>query len=365
MADIELSGVTRSFRSGAVAVDDLSLKIPSGAFLALLGPSGCGKTTALRLIAGLERPDAGEIFIGGARVAAPGLFVEPEDRGVGMVFQSYALWPHMSVLSNVEFGLKVRRMASAERRRRAMEALELVGLAAHAARRPHELSGGQRQRVALARSLAVGPAVILLDEPLANLDAHLREQMQAEFRRIHREAKTTFVFVTHDQSEAMALADHVAVMDAGRLQQVASPSTLFHRPASAMVARFIAGGRTVPVTVTGREADGSCRLDLNGRSLTLPGEAPVGPALLCLRTRDLAIVSAGDAPGAIPARVIDARFENGDHLLTVSIDGDGGPAEVKVRSTKPASPGESVWISIASGWVLADTQRHVNVAQAA
>ncbi len=353
MAEIELDEVTRRFGGGAPAVDALSLSIPSGRFLALLGPSGCGKTTALRLIAGLERPDGGAIRIGGRAVARNGLFVEPEDRGLGMVFQSYALWPHMDVSSNIEFGLKAKGLPAAERRARISDALDLVGLSSHARRRPHELSGGQRQRVALARSLAARPAVILLDEPLANLDAHLREQMQAEFRRIHREARTTFVFVTHDQAEAMALAEIVAVMDEGRLQQVADAETLFRRPASPMVARFVAGGRTVKVTVSDENAGrGLCRVRLQRQVFDLPGEAPAGPGLLCLRARDLRIVGDGAPEPALAARVEDARFENGDHLVSVVLEDEPDAARLTVRSAHPHRPGERLRIVPTGGWVL-------------
>ncbi|MFD2238134.1 ABC transporter ATP-binding protein [Aureimonas populi] len=353
MAQIELGDVTRRFGTGAAAVDGLNLHVPAGCFLALLGPSGCGKTTALRLIAGLERPDSGVIGIGGRLVAGDGLFVEPEDRGIGMVFQSYALWPHMDVFANVEFGLRVRRLPAAERRARVRDALELVGLAGHARRRPHELSGGQRQRVALARSLAVRPSVILLDEPLANLDAHLREQMQAEFRRIHREAKTTFVFVTHDQAEAMALADLVAVMDAGRLQQVADAQTLFRKPACAMVARFIAGGRTVPVAVAPeRPAEGLCRIRLQEQVFDLPGDAPSGQGLLCLRPRDLALAQEGGPGPRLHGHVEDARFEGGDHLLTVVIEDGPHRSRVTVRSASARRRGEAVSLAATGGWVL-------------
>ena len=353
MAEILLEEVTRRFGGGAPAVDSLSLSVPSGSFLALLGPSGCGKTTALRLIAGLERPDGGAIRIGGRAVAADGLFVEPEDRGLGMVFQSYALWPHMDVAANIEFGLKAKGLSRPERQTRISDALDLVGLSQHARRRPHELSGGQRQRVALARSLAARAPVILLDEPLANLDAHLREQMQAEFRRIHREARTTFVFVTHDQAEAMALADIVAVMDKGRLQQVADVETLFHRPASPMVARFIAGGRTVKVNVSSERAgEGLCRVHLQRQVFDLPGDAPAGPGLLCLRARDLRIVTDDASGPSLSSRVEDARFENGDHLVSVVLEDEPDGARLTVRSPVPLRKGERLRLVPTSGWVL-------------
>ncbi|AJE45774.1 ABC transporter ATP-binding protein [Celeribacter indicus] len=346
MAAIEMEGVSRAF-GATPAVDRMSLAVPSGTFLALLGPSGCGKTTLLRLIAGLERPDAGWIALGERVVAGRGRFVPPEARGLGMVFQSYALWPHMTIAGNIRFGLRAKRMSRAEEQARIGEALEMVGLTGMQDRRPHELSGGQRQRVALARSLAVRPGLILLDEPLANLDAHLRETMLAEFRRIHAASRTTFVFVTHDQDEAMAVAGLVGVMNRGRLEQLASPSDLYRRPATPMVARFVGHGRTLPVHVTGRE-NGLCRFSVQGRSVVSPGDAPPGPGWLCLRAGDLAA-----APGGgLRARVLDHRFQGGSYRVTASLEGveEGGVVEVMLPRA-PAS-GERIELSLRGGWVL-------------
>ena len=236
MASIDLEDLCRRFGK-TPAVDRISASIGAGRFVALLGPSGCGKTTLLRMIAGLERPDAGRIRIDGQIVAAPDRFVPPERRNLGMVFQSYALWPHMTVAGNIAFGLN--RLPREECASRMREALQMVGLTDMAGRKPHELSGGQRQRVALARSLAARPRVLLLDEPLANLDAHLRHSMLAEFRRIHAATGCTMVLVTHDQNEAMAVADLVGVMNRGRLEQLAAPQQLFDRPANPMVARYV------------------------------------------------------------------------------------------------------------------------------
>jgi len=234
MDAVTLSAVTKRF-AGKIAVDRVDLDVAAGEFMALLGPSGCGKTTLLRLLAGFEAPDAGTIKIGSRIVAQAGqATVPPEARGVGMVFQSYALWPHMNVRENVEYALKVRGMARDARNHRVERALTVVGLPDRAAAMPETLSGGQRQRVALARCIAMEPSVILMDEPLANLDVHLRDSLQAEFHRLHRELGATILYITHDQAEAMALADRVAVMHDGRIQQIAAPRRLYAEPATPM-----------------------------------------------------------------------------------------------------------------------------------
>lgn len=347
MASIDFSGVSKRFGRAWAALD-LDFGVPNGLFFALLGPSGCGKTTVLRLIAGLERPDAGRIALGGRTVAGGGAFVPPEERKLGMVFQSYALWPHMTVERNVGFGLALRGLLKTEQTRRVEEALALVGLGAMSGRLPHQLSGGQRQRVALARSLAVRPSLILLDEPLANLDAHLRQTMIAEFRRIHREAGTTFVFVTHDQSEAMALADLVAVMDKGRIEQIAPPQDLYTQPATPMVARFVGAGRTVPVDVL-EAAEARCQVRLRDRIFEAPGRAGRGPGWLCLRARDLVVGALEGAP-RLDATVIDQRFEAGDYVLTLALEGSDVPVEAP--SLHPVPPGTPLPLGLRGGWVL-------------
>ncbi len=234
---IELEDLSLRFPGGVQAVDGLSLSVAHGEILALMGPSGSGKTTVLRIIAGLERPDRGRLVIRGHLVAGPRVFVEPERRGVGLVFQDYALFPHLTVKENVGFGLHPWRRDA--RRRRVDEVLELVGLAGVAHRPPHELSGGQQQRVALARALAPAPDVILLDEPFSNLDADLRGQIREEVGRILRYSSTTAIFVTHDQEEGFAIADRVGVLHDGRLEQVESPERVYHAPATPFVARFV------------------------------------------------------------------------------------------------------------------------------
>lgn len=349
MANIRFDDVSKRY-PGKAAVDRVSFEVSNGTFFALLGPSGCGKTTILRLIAGLERPDTGEIAIGAKPVAGRGHFVEPEHRGLGMVFQSYALWPHMTVAANVDFGLAGRGLSRTERRKRVHEALDLVGLSAESSRRPHQLSGGQRQRVALARSLAVRPGIILLDEPLANLDAHLRQTMLAEFGRIHAQARTTFVFVTHDQNEAMALADQVAVMDHGRLQQLAPPEELFARPASPMVARFVGQGRLLAVEVVASFGE-AVRIRLDDAEFQVSGSAPTGPGWLCLRARDVELIEDADAGERLNGRVVASRFEGGDHRLTVEVAGAAG--FVDAVSPHRGRIGETVRLALRGGWVLA------------
>jgi ABC-type Fe3+/spermidine/putrescine transport system ATPase subunit len=232
--DVVLASVTKRF-GATVAVDGIELEIRRGEFVSLLGPSGCGKTTTLRLIAGFEQPDAGQIRIGDEDVAGR----PPYRRDVNTVFQSYALFPHLSVLDNVAYGLRHRGMAKPERERRASEMLELVRLSGVERRRPSELSGGQQQRVALARALVMSPKVLLLDEPLGALDLSVRKQLQIELKRIQSEVGVTFVYVTHDQDEALAMSDRVAVMNEGRIEQVGTPGEIYDRPGSEFVASFI------------------------------------------------------------------------------------------------------------------------------
>src|SRR5918996_1026545 len=232
--DVALRGVTKRFGE-LTAVDSIDLDVRPGEFLALLGPSGCGKTTTLRMIAGFDEPSAGEIDIAGR----PAVGVPPNKRDVNTVFQAYALFPHMSVLDNVAYGLKQRKVGKEERYREAGEALELVRLTGREQAKPAELSGGMQQRVALARALVMRPKVLLLDEPLGALDLKLRKAMQVELKAIQRDVGITFVVVTHDQEEAMAMADRIAVMEAGRIDQLAAPSEIYDRPATPFVADFI------------------------------------------------------------------------------------------------------------------------------
>ncbi|SCC37996.1 iron(III) transport system ATP-binding protein [Kosakonia oryzendophytica] len=241
MAELRLERLSKVF-GGQTVVRELTLTLPQGAFTALLGPSGCGKTTTLRILAGLEQLSAGRLLLGERLLADTRTHVPPEQRDMAMVFQSYALWPHMTVAENVGYPLKLRKVQGAARQKQVMAALEVVELGAYAARSPQELSGGQRQRVALARCLVSEPQIVLLDEPLANLDRHLRATMEQTFREFHRRTGATFVYVTHDQAEAMALASHIAVMHQGELKQWGAPQALYQHPHNAWVARFIGKG---------------------------------------------------------------------------------------------------------------------------
>jgi iron(III) transport system ATP-binding protein len=240
MADVALAQLSKYYGETA-AVDDLNLVIDHGAFVCLLGPSGCGKTTTLRLVAGFIEPDRGTIRVGGRVLSEPGRTVPPERRNMSMIFQSYALWPHMTIAENVGYGLRIRKIPRAERERRIAAILDLARLGDLAPRYPHELSGGQQQRAALARALAVEPETLLLDEPLSNLDANLREEMRFEIRRLHDAFKYTTIYVTHDQAEAMTTADTIVVMNRGRVEQVGTPEDIYQRPHSEFVARFIGG----------------------------------------------------------------------------------------------------------------------------
>jgi iron(III) transport system ATP-binding protein len=240
MAAVELESLTKYFGS-TVALDSLTLTIAHGSLVCLLGPSGCGKTTTLRLVAGFLDPDRGVIRVGGRTVSEPRRTVPPERRGMSMIFQNYALWPHMTIAENIAYGLKLRRVDRTERERRVATILDVTRLGEFASRYPQELSGGQQQRAALARALVVEPETLLLDEPLSNLDANMREEMRFEIRRLHDAYKYTTIYVTHDQGEAMTTADMIVVMNRGRAEQVGSPEDVYQRPRSEFVARFIGG----------------------------------------------------------------------------------------------------------------------------
>jgi sn-glycerol 3-phosphate transport system ATP-binding protein len=284
MADVAFENVSKEFPGGTFAVDDLSLEIPDGEFLILVGPSGCGKTTALRLIAGLEKPTAGTIRIGDATMNG----VSPRDRDIAMVFQNYALYPHMTVYRNLAFGLRERRTPKREIDRRVREISAILSLDELLKRRPAQLSGGQRQRVAMGRALVREPKAFLLDEPLSNLDAKLRVQMRAELKRLHQKLGITTVYVTHDQVEAMTLADRIVVMSAGKALQVGAPQEVYRRPANLFVAGFI--GSPAMNLLRGR-ADGS-RVAAGELAFSRPG-VPAGDVVVGIRPESLAPATDG------------------------------------------------------------------------
>jgi iron(III) transport system ATP-binding protein len=295
------------------AVDDVTFAVPEGQVLALLGPSGCGKTTTLRMLAGLERPDEGRVVIAGREVAGPGVFVPPERRGVGLVFQSYALFPHLSVVENVAFGLG----RQPERHARAHALLEQVSLGHKASARVHELSGGEQQRVALARALAPAPAALLLDEPFANLDPSLRAEVREQVAQLLRSIATSTVLVTHDQAEALSLADLVGVMDAGRLLQIGSAPEVYARPNGLAVARLLGEGSELQAVTT---SEGRVRSALGEH---LPATGPRGPGACVLFARPEAVELCGSegTGGIVRARrffghgwSVDVELEGGERL---------------------------------------------------
>ncbi|MBR0666799.1 ABC transporter ATP-binding protein [Roseomonas hellenica] len=346
MSRLVLDGLTKRYGHLTV-VDTVDLTLEEGEFVSLLGPSGCGKTTTLRMIAGFVPPDAGRIEMNGQVISAPDNIVPPERRGMSMIFQSYAIWPNMTVEENVGFGLKLRKLPGEEIRRRVGEILEVVQMSHLGKRYPSELSGGQQQRVALARAIVIKPAVLLLDEPLSNLDANLREEMRFEIRRLHNEFRITTVYVTHDQSEAMATSDRIAVMHAGRVEQVDAPHMLYSRPRTRFVAGFI--GRTN--LIEGHVAGGAFGAD--GLSLPTTGVEGLdqgGPALISLRPQSLAIHRAApQAPEGHPvmrATIAERTYlgESWDYVVR--------PAEGGLRLRVAAQPldvhevGSDVWLAI-------------------
>jgi spermidine/putrescine transport system ATP-binding protein len=301
--DLKLTGVTKRYDT-FTAVDDIDLVIPRGSFFALLGPSGCGKTTTLRMVAGLDQPTIGQIWIGDQDITDTRAY----QRNVNTVFQSYALFPHLSILDNVTFGLRRRKVP--DYKTRAMEALELVQLAHIAKKKPRQLSGGMQQRVALARAIVNRPDVLLLDEPLGALDLKLRRQMQIELKQIQSEVGLTFVHVTHDQEEAMTMADTIAVMNSGRLEQVADPATLYERPTSTFVANFLGQSNLLKATVK-RRTETTAELDVHGTDLRIPVDrlkATTRDLWLGVRPEKLRLVGPSDSGSVDHADHTDNRL---------------------------------------------------------
>jgi spermidine/putrescine transport system ATP-binding protein len=344
--DLRLVSLTKKFGS-FIAVDDLDLTIPQGSFFALLGPSGCGKTTTLRMVAGLERPTAGHVLIGEQDITLS----KPYQRPVNTVFQSYALFPHLSIIENVEFGL--RRRGRKNTRATAMEALELVQLPQLADRRPGQLSGGQQQRIALARAIVNRPSVLLLDEPLGALDLKLRRQMQIELKRIQLEVGLTFVHVTHDQEEAMTMADTIAVMNQGVIEQMGHPADLYERPSTTFVANFLGQSNLLSGTVSG--ADGEhLVVDVQGQHLRVPRErcaSTQGAVWFGVRPEKLVIRTEGSVASGneLTGTVTDASFTGVSTQYLVRL-AQGNEITVVQQNdgTPPLRPGETVTVQWAA-----------------
>ena len=351
MAGIALEHVTKRFGELA-AVDDVTLEIADREFVTLLGPSGCGKTTLLRLIAGFALPDAGAIHVDGRPLSTPGSAVPPERRGMGMVFQNYAVWPHKTVHDNVAFGLSVRKIPRAEIRTRVARVLEAVNLAGFESRYPNQLSGGQQQRVALARSLVVEPSILLLDEPLSNLDAKLRERMRWELKDLQRRTGITFVYVTHDQSEAMALSDRIAVMHQGRLQQCGPPREVYAHPANRTVADFMGLVNLLTGRVA-RAAGEASLVALGGATLpiALPAGFAEGQAVqVAIRPENVRLAPLGDAAGAAPpdavvAKVVEVTFLGNLTDCHVVLD-DGTRVRVQAAAEAAFDVGQRVLVRL-------------------
>ena len=344
MASVELRGLTKRYAATAV-VDNISLRIEHGLLVCLLGPSGCGKTTTLRLIAGFVEPTEGEIAVGDRVVSSPSQTLPPEQRNMSMIFQSYALWPHMTVAENIAYGLKLRKVDRATVRAKLAAILATTRLAPLADRYPGELSGGQQQRVALARALVIEPETLLLDEPLSNLDANLREEMRFEVRRLHDQYRYTTVYVTHDQSEAMTTADLICVMNGGKIEQSGPPEDIYYRPRSEFVARFIGASNIA----RGRNLDAN-RIEIAGVPVRCSGAAlpPSGETSMSIRQHDIRLFAKKPAQlseNVVPATVVRQVFlGNGrDYMVEIA---DGTQMRVFAPAEQSIAPGSEVWLHL-------------------
>jgi putative spermidine/putrescine transport system ATP-binding protein len=336
--EIGLQEVTRAFGE-QTALDRLQLTLRAGEFVCLLGPSGCGKSTALNCLAGLLPLTAGSIWMDGERIDG----LPPERRGFGMVFQNYALFPHLSVRRNVEFGLKMRRVAKDESARRAEKALELVQLSEHADKYPSQLSGGQQQRVAIARAIVLEPPLVLMDEPLSNLDAKLRIEMRSEIRRLHQELGLTTVYVTHDQEEALSMADRLVVLRDGQVEQIGSPEEVYTKPASAYVAGFMGYRNLLELRCADDGTLTGDRLQLHGRVVGTPN----GRATVAIRPEDFVV---GGDENRLDAKVRVVEYHGREQLVEADL---AGGQTVHFRTAERLAPGDDVKLGVPADRVLA------------
>ncbi|MBI3372122.1 MAG: ABC transporter ATP-binding protein [Betaproteobacteria bacterium] len=347
MSKLVLRNVSRTFGSFS-AVEDFNLALEEGELVSLLGPSGCGKTTTLRMIAGFMAPTAGTIELDGEVISSPGSSLPPEKRQMSMIFQSYAIWPNMTVAENVGFGLTVRKLKGDEVRSRVDEILEVVQLGALRDRYPAELSGGQQQRVALARSIVVKPSVLLLDEPLSNLDANLREEMRFEIRRLHDEFRITTVYVTHDQAEAMVTSDRIAVMNRGRVEQVDAPYALYGRPKTRFVAGFIGRTNFIEGKANGDEVHFG-GFSVSRQSLHSEGALPQD-VLVSIRPQSIHMFKqdpgAGSGRRCVQASVQRRAYVGEYWDYHVTLPGTAQPLRVTARPQEVFQVNEPVWIEI-------------------
>ena len=326
------------------ALHDISLDIAAGEVVCLLGPSGCGKTTLLRLASGIERPTAGEVLLNNRIVAGPGAFVPPEKRNVGLMFQDFALFPHLTILENVCFGLHFMPKETA--REQAMTALARVGLDSYANEHPHTLSGGQQQRVALARALVPRPSIILMDEPFSGLDVQLREQIRSETLALLRETRSTCLLVTHDPDEAMQLGDRIAIMRAGRIVQAGTAQLLYHDPADLFVARLFSQINEIPVTVT----DGAVATPFG--TFTAPGHHEGEKVVLCVRQRAIWVYPSDYDDTMLLGRIVSTRFLGDLVLVSIALDGLSQPLTSLVRGDRAPAVGDDVRVKIDPGGIM-------------
>lgn len=359
MSSIAISQLNKSFGSNQV-LSNVDLAIEQGEFVAVLGPSGCGKTTLLRMIAGFEHLDHGTIEISGKTVSSAAIHIAPEQRDLGIVFQNYALWPHMNVADNVGYSLKIRKIPAQDRNRRVTEALKTVEMQHLAHRRPADLSGGQRQRVALARCLAQDSKIVLLDEPLANLDVNLRSAMEEEFSKFHRSTGASLFYITHDQAEAMALADRIAVMDKGVIQQFSTPDVLYREPFNEMVANFIGEGFTLPVGHVLRQDERHAVVKFEGHDVLVrcaATQSQRSDGIIALHPENLVLSSENEA--CLRARITRTVFR-GSHVR-VEAEPVRFPSQqvtFHAATNDNLQAGQTVNLGISDAWLLPAAASH-------